>query len=139
MNIHPIHRVRDFSIVAPYTLRVVFDDGAEQTIDFQRVLAGELFAPLREIRLFNQVRIDPEVHTLVWPNGADFDPATLHDWPDCVEALSAQAARWDLDSDQSRRSQVEPRPVGLCAGKFTVPDDFDRPLPDDILDAFEKV
>ena len=31
----------------------------------------------------------------------------------------------------------EPRPYGLCAGEFVVPDDFDAPLPDDILDAFE--
>lgn len=29
------------------------------------------------------------------------------------------------------------RPAGLCAGDFVVPDDFDSPLPDDILDAFE--
>lgn len=29
------------------------------------------------------------------------------------------------------------RPVGLCAGEFHVPDDFDSPLPDEILDAFE--
>ena len=29
------------------------------------------------------------------------------------------------------------RPYGLCAGEFIVPDDFDAPLPDDILDAFE--
>ena len=29
------------------------------------------------------------------------------------------------------------RPFGLCAGEFTVPDDFDSPLPDDLLDAFE--
>ncbi len=29
------------------------------------------------------------------------------------------------------------RPFGLCAGEFTVPDDFDAPLPDDILNAFE--
>jgi antitoxin (DNA-binding transcriptional repressor) of toxin-antitoxin stability system len=29
------------------------------------------------------------------------------------------------------------RPVGLAAGKFVVPDDFDDPLPDEILDAFE--
>jgi antitoxin (DNA-binding transcriptional repressor) of toxin-antitoxin stability system len=29
------------------------------------------------------------------------------------------------------------RPVGLAAGKFVVPDDFDDPLPDDVLDAFE--
>ena len=30
-----------------------------------------------------------------------------------------------------------PRPMGLCAGEFSVPDDFDRPLPEDVLDAFE--
>ena len=29
------------------------------------------------------------------------------------------------------------RPIGLCAGDFTVPDDFDMPLPDDLLAAFE--
>jgi hypothetical protein len=46
--------------------------------------------------LFNQVRIDPEVHTLVWPNGADFDPATLHDWPEQVEAWRARAKQWEL-------------------------------------------
>ena len=31
----------------------------------------------------------------------------------------------------------EPRPCGLCAGEFVVPDDFNAPLPDDVLDAFE--
>jgi antitoxin (DNA-binding transcriptional repressor) of toxin-antitoxin stability system len=30
-----------------------------------------------------------------------------------------------------------PRPFGLAAGEFTVPDDFDAPLPDDILRDFE--
>jgi antitoxin (DNA-binding transcriptional repressor) of toxin-antitoxin stability system len=30
-----------------------------------------------------------------------------------------------------------PRPFGLCAGEFTVPDDFDQPLPDDLLQEFE--
>jgi hypothetical protein len=32
---------------------------------------------------------------------------------------------------------TEPRPFGLCAGQFTVPADYDRPLPDDILNEFE--
>ena len=93
---HPICRVREFTIVAPYTLRVRFDDGAEQTIDFQPVLAGELFAPLRDVAMFNRVQIDPEVHTLVWPNGADFDPATLRDWPTHADELAARARQWDL-------------------------------------------
>jgi hypothetical protein len=92
---HPIYRVRSVKIVAPYTLRVGFDDGAEQTIDFRPVLAGELYGPLRALAVFNAVKIDPEVHTLVWPNGADFDPATLHDWPQYVEALIARAREWE--------------------------------------------
>ncbi len=29
------------------------------------------------------------------------------------------------------------RPFGLCAGEFTVPEDFDAPLPKDIINAFE--
>jgi uncharacterized protein (DUF433 family) len=29
------------------------------------------------------------------------------------------------------------RPFGLAAGQFVVPDDFDDPLPDELLDAFE--
>lgn len=33
--------------------------------------------------------------------------------------------------------RTEPRPIGLAAGEFVVPDDFDAPLPDEILAAFE--
>ena len=91
---HPICRVRSFEIVSAYTLRVRFDDYTEQTIDFQPILAGELYGPLRDLELFNRVRIDPEVETLVWPNGADFDPATLHDWPVYGQAFRELARRW---------------------------------------------
>ena len=31
----------------------------------------------------------------------------------------------------------ELRPYGLCEGEFTVPDNFNAPLPEDILDDFE--
>ena len=93
--IHPIYRVQAFEIVAPYTLRVQFDDNTSQTINFRPIIAGELYGPLRDLNLFNQVQIDPEVHTLVWPNGADFDPATLHDWPQRVHALAARAREWE--------------------------------------------
>lgn len=96
MAIHPIYRVTSVGIEAPYVLRVGFDDGIEQVIDFQPVLAGDLFGGLKELALFNQVSIDPEVHTLVWPNGADFDPATLHDWPVYKDALIARAESWSL-------------------------------------------
>lgn len=35
-------------------------------------------------------------------------------------------------------TRTGPRPFGLAAGAFTVPDDFDAPLPDEILREFEK-
>ncbi|HEX7185717.1 MAG TPA: DUF2442 domain-containing protein [Thermoanaerobaculia bacterium] len=91
---HPIHRVVALEPVAPYTLRVTFEDDTEQVIDFLPVLQGEIFGPLRDLELFDQVRIDEEVHTLVWPNGADFDPATLYDWPHAVGRLADLTRSW---------------------------------------------
>jgi hypothetical protein len=91
---HEIHRVVSFLKVAQFTLRVQFDDGTSQIIDFRPVLQGELYGPLQEPALFDQVCIDPEVHTLVWPNGADFDPAILHNWSESGPALKALAEQW---------------------------------------------
>ena len=93
---HPIYRVESFEVIGAYTLKVRFDDNTEQIIDFQPVLAGQMYGPLQELSLFNQVRVDPEVKTLVWPNGADFDPATLHDWPEQIEALKESVQHWEL-------------------------------------------
>ena len=92
---HGIYRVESFEIIAPYTLKVRFDDHTEQVIDFEPILFGELFGPLRDLNLFNQVKIDTEVHTLVWPNGGDFDPATLHDWPELIDDLAVRARQWE--------------------------------------------
>ena len=91
---HPVYRVISFEIVGPYTLRVQFDDHAERVIDSRPVLEGLLYGPLQDETLFNQVEIDPEVHTLAWPSGADFDPETLHDWPKYTEELKRMAKRW---------------------------------------------
>ena len=77
----PLYRIRHFVIVKDYvkdyTLRIYFDDGSEQTIDFSPVLYCEVLGPLRDLTLFNQVTLDPIAHTLTWPSGADFDPETL--------------------------------------------------------------
>ena len=91
---HPMHRVTAFSIVGPYTLEILFEDGLRRQINFLPVLEGELFGPLKDLTVFNQVRVDSEGYTLVWPNGADFDPATLHDWPDLETQLIEMARLW---------------------------------------------
>jgi hypothetical protein len=101
MNIHPIYKVVAYNIEGPYTLKLRFNDGHEEVIVFRPVLAGELFGPLKDLKVFNQVRIDPEVHTLTWPNGADFDPATLHDWPRYKDAMISRVNAWNLATNAS--------------------------------------
>jgi hypothetical protein len=62
-----------------FTVRVVFDDGTVSELDLESELWGPVFEPLREDpALFRQVRVDPELGTIVWPNGADLDPDVLH-------------------------------------------------------------
>ncbi len=91
---HEIHSVTGFEKVAPFTLRVHFEDGTVQAINFRPVLAGEVFGPLADARVFDQMRLDEEAQTLIWPNGADFDPATLHAWPEEGPRLAALAQYW---------------------------------------------
>jgi hypothetical protein len=106
---HPIHRVTHFAIVGPYALTVGFADGTEQRIDFRPVLHGALYGPLMDLATFNAVRLDTEVGTLVWPNDADFDPATLHDWPDVIEELETRAQSWAAAaSEQRANKRMEP-------------------------------
>jgi hypothetical protein len=77
-------------------VRVSFDDGAQQVIDFKPALYGEMWGPLRDLTLFNQVALDSIARTLTWPNGADFDPETLRNWPQYKDELAARVQQWDL-------------------------------------------
>ena len=82
-----LHEVTDFEIISNYTIKVTFDDQTEQVIDFEPILSGPRFGPLRDLKLFNQVELNSDIGTLIWPTGADIDPTVLHDWPDHVEAI----------------------------------------------------
>ncbi len=84
---YELHDVSNFEIIGDYTLRLMFDDGAEQIINFESVLYGPLFGPLRKLEIFNQVKLDKSIGTLVWPTGADIDPTVLYNWPHHVESI----------------------------------------------------
>jgi uncharacterized protein DUF2442 len=70
-------RVTDMQVLDGYRLRLAFSDGAVGEIDLADELWGEVFEPLRDEALFRQARMDPELGTLTWPNGADLDPEGL--------------------------------------------------------------
>ena len=101
---HAIHRVEHFDIVGPYTLALTFDDGTQQHIDFRLVLEGEMFAPLKDLASFNAVELDRTFGTIQWPNGADFDPETLHDWPKYRDELVAMARGWAKSSEPAHQT-----------------------------------
>jgi hypothetical protein len=91
---HELYDVTGFENVGDYTLRVKFNDDTEQIINFEPVLYGEMWGPLRDLAIFNQVQLDPEAKNLVWPNGADFDPETLRNWPTYKDNLARRARAW---------------------------------------------
>lgn len=64
--------------VHDYVLRLRFNDGTEGEVDLNDELWGEMFAPLRDPEAFKRFRVDPEMQTLVWDNGADLAPEFLH-------------------------------------------------------------
>ena len=73
-------RVRAVSVLPGYRLSVTCNDGTSGIVDMSRLVASEragIFAALKDEKLFNQVGI--EFGALTWPNGADLDPAWLHE------------------------------------------------------------
>jgi hypothetical protein len=60
-----------------YRLWLRFNDGSEGEVDLSGELEGTVFEPLRDQALFAQVCVDPELHTIAWPNGADLAPEFL--------------------------------------------------------------
>ena len=56
-----------------------FSDGTQGEVDLAGELDGPVFEPLRDLTYFRQCVLHPELHTIVWPNGADLAPEFLYD------------------------------------------------------------
>ena len=65
--------------VRNFTVWVRFEDGSEGEIDLSEELYGPVFEPLRDVEYCKLVRVDPELGTIAWPNGADFAPEFLYE------------------------------------------------------------
>lgn len=62
-----------------YRLYVRFEDGASGSVDVAALVDFRgVFAPLKDQAFFDQVRVEPDLGTIVWPNGADIDPVVLY-------------------------------------------------------------
>ena len=75
----PVIDVTSVRVLARYAVELTFADGAVRVIDLESLLWGPMFEPLRaDYGLFRRVSVDVEAGTIVWPNGADLSPRTLH-------------------------------------------------------------
>jgi hypothetical protein len=61
-----------------YTLWIRFSDGAQGAVDLGSELWGPMFEPLKDVALFAQASVHPELRTVSWPNGADLAPEFLY-------------------------------------------------------------
>jgi hypothetical protein len=71
--------VRDVEYVSGYKLLLSFEDGSTRLVDLRPHLDGEIFEPLKEINYFRTARLNPDLDTVVCPNGADMSPDFLYE------------------------------------------------------------
>jgi Protein of unknown function (DUF2442) len=92
---HEIHSIKAAEVIGPHSLRLKFEDGFQRVVDLSPILHGKRFGPLRDPKCFAQIRINPDLETIEWPTGADFDPETLYHWDWYVDDLRAMAEKWE--------------------------------------------
>ena len=72
-------RLIDAQYAGQFTLHLRFADGTEGDVDLKQELDGEIFQPLKNPSYFREFTLNTELHTVTWPNGADFAPEFLYE------------------------------------------------------------
>ena len=86
-----MHFVEGVEYLSRYQLRLIFEDGATKLVDLEPYLEGVIFEPLKDVEYFRTVRVNRDIDTIVWANGADFSPDFLYEIGREVPAETASA------------------------------------------------
>ncbi len=74
-----LNDIVDVVVVKDYVLRLTFENGQEGEVDVAQIIPFEgIFAELKDPNTFASVKIDDELGTIVWNNGADLSPSFLY-------------------------------------------------------------
>lgn len=65
--------------ISRYKIKVSFNNGESGIVDLEQELWGDVFEPLKNVENFKKFRVDPELETIVWENGADLAPEFLYE------------------------------------------------------------
>ncbi|MBM3860374.1 MAG: DUF2442 domain-containing protein [Verrucomicrobia bacterium] len=74
-----MHWITAVEYISGYRLRLTFEDGSVRVADLSAQLDGEMFEPLKNLRKFRTARLNPDLDTVVWDNGADMAPEFLYE------------------------------------------------------------
>ena len=72
-------KIESTEYIDAYRIKLAFSDGKVGVLDLEKELWGEMFEPLKNVETFKQFKVDLELHTIVWPNGADLAPEFLYE------------------------------------------------------------
>lgn len=73
------YSVIEAACLRPYAVYLKFADGTEGMVDLDDIVgSGGVFDPLVDAAFFSRMRLDDELDTIVWPNGADISPEFLY-------------------------------------------------------------
>ena len=84
-----MHYITEVEHETGYILRLRFDDGSLRRVDLADHLDGEVFEPLRVAGRFRTARLNADIDTVVWDNGADMSPDFLYAISSSVEEVPA--------------------------------------------------
>ena len=74
-----LNDIVEANVLGEYRIHLRFEDGMEGVVDLAPQLSFKgVFEPLKDPSYFGKVRVDPELGTVIWPNGADLDPDVLY-------------------------------------------------------------
>lgn len=71
-------RVKAVKLLDGFHVELEFTDGSRRDVDLFPYMHGPIFEPyMNDPDKFREVRVDEELGTIVWPNGADICPDVL--------------------------------------------------------------
>jgi hypothetical protein len=93
-------------------LALTFKDGLSATVDMDAIVGTYrgVFAPLLDSTYFDQVRVDPDAGTVVWPNGADVCPDVLYSYASGVPIVVDGVVVLDPGTSHVEPAVLEPPP-----------------------------
>ena len=71
-------KIKKAEYIGDYKIKITFDDGSEGIVDLSESLEGKVFERLKDKKHFSRFKVDRELGTIVWENGADIAPEYLY-------------------------------------------------------------